>query len=117
MQIPKGHYSPAVIYGGLVYVSGQLPIHNDGTIETGDIEEQVKVCMKKIETILMEADSSRKMILKVNIFLSDISLWSRVNAVYSEIMGDHKPARVIVPCPELHYGCSVEIDCIAALNI
>lgn len=115
LQVPKGHYSPAIVHAGVVYVSGQLPIYPDGSIETGEIEEQLRLCMKNMEIILLEAGSALDKILKVNIYLADISQWSRVNAAYSAIMGDHKPSRAIIPCPELHYGCELEIDCIAAV--
>lgn len=117
LPIPKGHYSPAVVHSGVVYVSGQLPVHSDGSIERGDIEEQLKLCMNNLRLILEETGSDLQHILKVNIYLSDISLWKRVNAAYAAIMGDHKPARAIIPCPELHFACGLEVDCIAAVKI
>jgi len=54
--------------------------------------------------------------IKVNVFVSDITLWPAINAEYSRIMGSHKPARIVIPCNTLNYGCGVEIDCIAAIN-
>jgi 2-iminobutanoate/2-iminopropanoate deaminase len=112
---PKGHYSPGVVHNGVVYVAGQLPIDAAGVVQLQSIEIQTALCMKNIEAILQAANSSLQRILKVNIFVSDIALWPKINAQYSTIMGNHKPARVVVPCSQLNYGCQIEIDCIAAV--
>jgi 2-iminobutanoate/2-iminopropanoate deaminase len=48
--------------------------------------------------------------------VSDIANWAVINATYARIMGDHKPARVIIPCNTLNHGCGIEIDCIAAVK-
>ena len=71
--------------------------------------------MKNIETILTASGSSLQHILKVNVFIADISNWPKFNQVFAEIMGDHRPARIVVPCNQLNYGCGIEIDCIAAV--
>ena len=113
---PKGHYSPATVHNGVVYVAGQLPIDKDGQPQLGSIEEQTALCMKNLEQILQTACSSLQLILKVNVFITDIALWPRVNAEYAKIMGNHKPARVVIPCNQLNYGCAIEIDCIAAVE-
>ncbi|MBC7914667.1 MAG: RidA family protein [Pyrinomonadaceae bacterium] len=111
---PKGHYSPGVVHNGVVYVAGQLPINKDGQVQLGTIEEQTALCMHNIEQILIAANSNLQHILKVNVFVTDIALWPRINAAYTNIMGNHKPARIVVPCNQLNYGCQIEIDCIAA---
>ena len=112
---PKGHYSPAVVHNGIVYVAGQLPIDKDGQVHCNSIEEQTALCMHNIEQILLAANSNLQHIIKVNIFVSDIALWPAINAAYSKAMGNHKPARIVIPCSTLNYGCGVEIDCIAAV--
>ncbi len=116
VAVPKGHYSPAIVHNGVVYVAGQLPIDKDGQPQVGSIEEQTALCMKNLEQILETACSSLQLILKVNVFITDIALWPRVNAEYAKIMGNHKPARVVIPCNQLNYGCAIEIDCIAAVE-
>jgi 2-iminobutanoate/2-iminopropanoate deaminase len=113
---PKGHYSPAVVHNGVVYVAGQLPMSASGEAQLGTIEEQTALCMYNIEQILLAANSNLQHILKVNVFVSDIALWPRINAEYGKIMGSHKPARIVVPCNALNYGCGIEIDCIAAVK-
>jgi 2-iminobutanoate/2-iminopropanoate deaminase len=114
VSTPKGHYSPGVVHNGIVYVAGQLPINAEGEVQLNSIEEQTVQCMHNIEQILIASNSSLRHILKVNVFVSDISNWAAINAAYSRIMGDHKPARVIIPCNTLNYGCGLEIDCIAS---
>jgi 2-iminobutanoate/2-iminopropanoate deaminase len=52
----------------------------------------------------------------MTIYVSDVSLWGKVNAVYSRIMGDHRPARAIVPAGELKHGMLIEIQAIAAVG-
>ena len=115
MPIPKGYYSPAVVHNGTVYVSGQLAINEKGEPQISSIEDEVRQCMKNIETILQASGSDLQHILKVNVFIADISNWPVFNQVFAEIMGEHRPARIVVPCNQLNYGCGIEIDCIAAV--
>nr|WP_294903315.1 RidA family protein [uncultured Lacibacter sp.] len=115
MPTPKGYYSPGIVHNGTVYVSGQLPINEKGEPQTGSIEDEVRQCMKNIEIILKASGSDLHHILKVNVFIADIANWPKFNQVFAEIMGEHKPARIVVPCNQLNYGCGIEIDCIAAV--
>ena len=115
MKKPRGHYAPATVHGGLVFVSGQLPLDENGEPRISSIEEQTKVCMQHIETILKASGSNLRQILKVNVFIADISNWAGFNETFAAIMGDHRPARIVVPCNQLNYGCGIEIDCIAAV--
>ncbi len=113
---PVGHYSPAVIHNGLIFVSGQLPI-NPQTEEkiTGSIEAQTRQVLVNISEILKAAGSDLSRVLKMTVYVSDISLWGAVNEVYGEVMGEARPARAVVPTKELHYGFLIEIDAIAAV--
>ena len=113
---PAGHYSQAVIHGGFVFVSGQLPIDpSDPEKKTGTIEEQAKQVLDNLSNILEAAGSSISKVVKTTVFISDISLWSSVNRIYGEYFKDHRPARAVVPTKELHYRYLIEIDAIAAL--
>src|SRR5690242_8642536 len=112
---PGGHYSQAVVYNGLVFVSGQLPIDpHTGQRLTGSIDQQTEQCLKNIAEILQAAGSDLSRVLKMTVYVSDMELWSAVNEVYARVMGDHRPARAIVPVKELHYGFKIEIETIAA---
>jgi 2-iminobutanoate/2-iminopropanoate deaminase len=113
---PGGHYSHAVAHAGVLYISGQLgrgPGLSDA--DAGDIIVQTRRAMASIEAIAAAAGSSLARLIKVNIYISDIAHWPAVNAEYARILGDHRPARAIVPVNGLHYGALVEIDAIAAL--
>jgi len=112
---PKGHYSPGIEHDGLIYVSGQLPMD----LETrepfaGDIETQTELALKNVEAILKEAGSDLQHVLQMTIYISDIELWGAVNEKYAEVMGDHRPARAIVPVKDLHFGTKIEIQAIAS---
>jgi 2-iminobutanoate/2-iminopropanoate deaminase len=114
---PGGHYSQATVHNGLVFVAGQLPI-KPGAMEhvVGTIEEQAEQCLNNLREILLAAGSDMNHLLKVTIYISDIGLWGKVNEVYTRALGEHKPARAIVPCHLLHYGYQIEIEAIAAVK-
>ena len=115
--IPAGHYSQAVVYNGLIFVAGQLAIDPEtGARLTGSIEEQTEQCLKNIGEILKAAGSDLTRVLKMTVYISDIELWSAVNAVYARVMENHRPARAVVPVKELHYGFKIEIEAVAATN-
>ncbi|MEK6284807.1 MAG: Rid family detoxifying hydrolase [Acidobacteriota bacterium] len=112
-----GHYSQAVVYNGLVFVAGQLPIDPlTGERLTGSIEQQTEQCLKNIDEILKAAGSRLSRVLKMTVYISDIDLWSAVNTVYARMMGDHRPARAVVPVKDLHYGFKIEIEAVAATD-
>ncbi|HZM91544.1 MAG TPA: Rid family detoxifying hydrolase [Blastocatellia bacterium] len=114
---PAGHYSQAVVYNGMVFVAGQLAIDpHTGERLTGSIEEQTQQCLKNIGEILKAAGSDLSRVLKMTVYISDIELWSAVNSVYARVMGDHRPARAIVPVKDLHYGFKIEIEAVAATS-
>lgn len=113
---PGGHYSQAIIYNGTIYISGQLPINPfTGEKISGGIEEQTTQVLENIRVILKDAGSSLSKVVKTTVYVSDISLWGKVNEVYAKFFGNHKPARAVVPTRDLHHGFLVEIEVIAAL--
>ena len=117
IPIPKGHYSPAVEHNGLIFVSGQLPInHATGEVETGAIELQTELALRNVEAILIEANSDLTCVLQMTIYISEMDDWGKVNEVYKKILGEHKPARAIVPVKDLHFGTKIEIQAIAAVK-
>jgi 2-iminobutanoate/2-iminopropanoate deaminase len=113
---PAGHYSQAIVHGGLVYVAGQLPFDPlTGEKVNGPIEEQTQQVLKNLTAILEAAGSSLDQVLKVTIYVSDISLWGKVNEVYARVFGAHRPARAVVPTRDLHFGFKIELEAIAAV--
>ena len=115
--IPKGHYSQAIVHDGLVYVSGQLPMNlKTGEVETGSIEAQTELALLNVESILLATSSDLNHVLQMTIYISDMELWKQVNEVYARILGEHRPARAIVPVKDLHFGTKIEIQAIAAVK-
>ena len=114
---PGGHYSQGIAEGGLVYVAGQLPIDPaTGKIETSSVEDQTLRALKNVEAVLRAAGSSKEDVLKVTVYVPDISTWGRVNAVYAVFFGEHRPARAVVPTRELHFGALIEIEAVARVT-
>ena len=114
---PQGHYSSAVVHNGLIFVSGQLPRNPiSGEVETGSIEVQAEVALRNVEQILLSANSDLDHVLQMTIYVLEMELWDKVNETYARILGEHKPARAIVPVNDLHFGTKIEIQAIAAVK-
>lgn len=114
---PAGHYSQATVHQGVVYVAGQLAL-DPATRELvpGGIEAQTERTLANVSAVLEAAGSDLAHVLKMNVYVSDISLWGAVNATYTAFMGESRPARAVIPTRELKPGCLIEIDCIAAVR-
>ena len=113
----RGHYSQAVVHGGLVYVAGQLPIVlGEPDRQLTVFEDQARRVLDNVAAILAEAGSGLDLVVKSTVYIADITHWPAFNAIYAEKMGAHKPARTVVPVGALHYGYLVEMDVIAALR-
>ena len=111
---PAGHYSQAIKYGGLLYVSGQLPIDPDtGNKVNGDITEQANRVFDNLKLILEQADTELNKVIKLVIYISSVELWDQVNDICGDYFVEHKPVRTIVPTRDLHFGFNIEVDCIA----
>lgn len=113
---PAGHYAQAVVHGDVVYVSGQLPVDPvTGEKPTASIEEQTQQALQNLREVLVAAGSDLDHVVKTTVYVSDIKLWDRVNAVYASFFGMHRPARAVVPTGKLHFGFQIEIEAIAVL--
>lgn len=110
----NGHYSSAAIIGNTMYISGQLPVEN-GKLINESLEKQVFIVLSKIESILNQVGKDKNNIGFCTVYVSDIALWPQIDKYYSEFFGEHKPARVVVPCKELHFGSPLEITAVAEL--
>lgn len=109
-----GPYSQATSNGDLFFFSGQIPLNpQTGKIESLEVEDQVSQIVRNIDSLLKGVELSKTNILKTTIFLTDMSDFSKVNEIYSEWLGDHKPARSTVAVAALPLGALVEIEVIA----
>ena len=114
---PAGHYSQGIAHAGLVFVAGQLPIDpHDPAPRTQTIEEQTERTLRNVEAVLLAAGSGLDLLLQVTVYITDVELWPRVNTVYARVLGDHKPARAVVPVKPLRHGADIEIQAIATIR-
>ena len=111
---PRGHYTPALRAGDFVYVSGQGPIDPaTDKLAEGDVEFQTRLTLSNIQRILSAAGAAITDVVKCSVFLRDISDFPKMNRVYAEFFGDHKPARTTIEAKFHQAEMLVEIDCVA----
>jgi 2-iminobutanoate/2-iminopropanoate deaminase len=113
----RGHYSQAVVHGGLVYVAGQLPIvPGDPDRRLAGFEAQARQVLDNVIAILEASGSGVERVLKSTVYIADVAHWPAFNAIYAQRFGAHRPARTVVPVAQLHYGYLGEMDAIASLT-
>ena len=113
---PGGHYSHAVVAGGMVFVSGQLPITTSGQrLNDQPFEVQARQVLHNVEAALTAAGSDKTRLVQVRVYVTDIALWPAFNALYAAWIGEHRPARAVVPVPQLHHGFLIEIEATAVV--
>jgi len=111
---PRGHYTPALRAGDFVYVSGQGPIDPvTDQLAVGDVEFQTRLTLSNIRRILEAAGVAITSVVKCSVFLRDIGDFAKMNRVYAEFFGDHRPARTTVEAKFHQAEMLVEIDCVA----
>ena len=115
LPAPVGPYSPGMGFDQLIFVSGQGATDPaTGRIVSADVERQTEQCLKNVQTILEAAGSSLQHVLRCGVFLIDIGEFANMNAAYSRMFGEHRPARTTVQVAGLPgEGLRVEIDAIA----
>ena len=112
---PIGPYSQGVIAGGLLFVSGQIPIDpaTDKLVE-GDIKVQTEQVLKNVLAVLKEAKMGPENVVKASVFLADLADFPEMNEVYGKYLGKEPPARSTIQAAGLPKGARIEIDVIAA---
>ena len=110
---PKAPYSPAIVAGDMVFTAGVIYLTPEGKLLTGTIEEQVHQIMKNLKAILEEAGSNMENVVKTTIYVTDMSIYGKVNQVYGSYFQDPYPARETVCVKELPLGAKIEISMIA----
>jgi 2-iminobutanoate/2-iminopropanoate deaminase len=111
---PRGHYSPGVRAGDFLFVSGQGPIDPaTDQLSEGDVQQQTRLTLSNMERILAAGGASLTDVVKCSVFLRDIADFQKMNQVYAEFFGNHKPARTTVEAKFHQTAMLVEIDCIA----
>ncbi|MER3496591.1 MAG: reactive intermediate/imine deaminase [Armatimonadota bacterium] len=110
-----GPYSHAAKGGGLLFLSGQIPLRADGTMVTGDVRDQARQVMDNLEKVLRASNASWDDVLKCTIFLTSMDHFAAVNEVYGERFPTNPPARATFAVAGLPRGADVEIEAIAAI--
>ena len=108
MARPGGHYSHAVVGGGLVFVA------LDGSrLNEASFEAQATQTLANVAAALRAAGSDIDRLVQVRVYLTDIDDWPAFNTLYADWAGDARPARAVVPVPMLHHGFRLEIEAVA----
>lgn len=116
--LPIGPYNQATVFNGMVFVSGQIALDPaTGTLVLDDIETETHRVLQNVQAILEAAGSSLRQVLKATVFVKDMGLFGRVNAVYAEYFpADIAPARELVQVSELPKYGNIEISVIAVVG-
>jgi 2-iminobutanoate/2-iminopropanoate deaminase len=111
-----GPYSQAIIAGGMVFCSGQIPIDPlTGEFVSHIVSEQTEQVLVNLGEVLKAAGTSLDNVVKTTVFLADMNDFIEMNEVYSRFFTENKPARATVQAARLPRDAKVEIDCIAVL--
>ena len=115
-QAPKaiGPYSQAVEDGGFVFTSSVLPIDPvTGEVFTGDVQMQTEIILHNLENILKEAGCTLKNVVKTTVFMTDLTKFAEMNAMYETFFKENPPAHTTVQVVALPKGGVVQIEAIA----
>ena len=120
LAAPVSHYTHAVRFGNLLFLSGIGPTAPDGTIVgAGDIGRQAEQVLTNIQTVLAAAGASFANILRVTVYLTDINDRAAVNEVRKRFFGEHRPASTLIEvskCVRSDTGMAIEIEAVAGLD-
>jgi 2-iminobutanoate/2-iminopropanoate deaminase len=110
---PVGPYSHAVRVGDFLFCSGQIPLTAEGKLVEGGIREQTAQVLKNVSAILKDQALSFENVVKTTVFLTDLTEFSEMNAIYAEFFTKNFPARSTIQVAALPRGARVEIEVIA----
>ncbi|CAC9929597.1 putative endoribonuclease L-PSP [Aedoeadaptatus coxii] len=111
-----GPYSQAIVDGGIVYASGQIPVDPaTGEMKTS-VSEAARQSLTNLKNLLESSGSDLENVLKVNIFITDMGKFGELNEVYAEFFAHHRPARSCVEVTALPKDAVLEIEAIARVN-
>ena len=108
-----GPFSHAIATENLVFTAGQVYLTTEGKLLEGTIEEQIHQVMKNLQSILEAAGTSFANVVKTTIYVTDLSIYGKLNEIYGSYMSEPFPARETVCVKELPMGAKVEISMIA----
>jgi reactive intermediate/imine deaminase len=113
---PGGHYSHVAVANGFVFVSGQLPINAQGEkLADAPFDAQAEQVLANVKAALESVGSSVAQLVQVRVYVVDVEHWASFNQIYTRWAGEAKPARAVVPVPQLHYGFKIEVEAVAVV--
>ncbi|MFT5204565.1 MAG: 2-iminobutanoate/2-iminopropanoate deaminase [Candidatus Aldehydirespiratoraceae bacterium] len=114
MSTPVGPYTPIVRAGDVLFTSGQIGINN-GAIVEGGVESELRQVFVNLRGVLQSAGAGLGDVVKTTVFLVDMADYAKMNEIYVEEFGDHRPARSAVAVAQLPLGAQIEIEAIASI--
>ncbi len=112
-----GPYSQAIVSGGWIFASGQIPIDpRTGLLVEGPVRDQTDRVMRNLAAVLAAAGGGLRTVVKTTVYLSDMAFFADMNTVYARHFGDHRPARATVAVGGLPKGVDVEIEVVARVG-
>jgi 2-iminobutanoate/2-iminopropanoate deaminase len=112
----KAPTSTVTKHGDTIYVTGAPPFDPDtGEIFKGDISRQTELVLQQMKLCVETAGSSLEDILKVNVYVTNVEMFPKVNEVYRRFFPQDPPARIFINVPAWNGGFDIEVDCIAAV--
>jgi len=113
---PVGPYSPAVGVGGMLLLSGQLPLDANGELSATSAEGQADLVLRNMQSLLAAAGMDMDDVVKTTIFLTDMGDFATVNGVYARYFSKPFPARSTIQVAALPKGALVEIEAFAVAD-
>jgi 2-iminobutanoate/2-iminopropanoate deaminase len=111
---PLGPDSQGVVAGCLLFISGQIPLDPvSGAVVEGDFKDKVRRVLDNVKAVVEAAGGSLRDVVKVTVYLRDMSLFQDFNSVYQEYFPENPPARAVVGVSSLPRGVDVEVEAIA----
>ncbi|MES2756819.1 MAG: RidA family protein [Pseudomonadota bacterium] len=109
---PAGHYAQAMEANGFIFVSGMLPTLSAAGADDS-FENQARSALGHCRHILAAAGCTLDDVVLCTAYIVGVRHWPEFNSVYADVFGAHRPARAVVPVPELHHGALVELQMVA----
>ena len=114
---PVGPYSQAVVAGGVLYCSGQVPLDPEsGELIDGGVADQARRCLENLDAVCLEAGTRLDQAARIGIYLTDLSLFAELNEVYADYFSEPFPVRTTVGVAALPKGALVEMDATVPLR-
>jgi 2-iminobutanoate/2-iminopropanoate deaminase len=111
-----GPYSQGVRAGGLVYSSGQLPLSPSGEMVRDDVARAARQALENVQAILAAGGAAMEDVVKVTVYLTDMTHFGQVNQVYAQFFSEPYPARTCVAVARLPLDAVLEIEAYAVVG-